>query len=120
MCHDAWQRHACATHGMPRVNMHGTFGAYIYGVSNSICGGGSKLQSVGAAKRRRRKGKEKGRKGEEKGRKGKEKGRKRKEKERRKERKKENEERERKEEKEGMSRSEQSQTAKNPELHYKR
>ena len=49
--------------------------------------GGSKLQFVGAARRRRRKGKEKGRKGEEKGRKGKEKGTKIKEKERRKGRK---------------------------------
>ena len=78
------------------------------------------LQSVGAARRRRRKGKEKGRKGEEKGRKGKDKGRKRKEKERRKERKKEKEERERKEEKEGVSRNEQTRMAKNPELRYKR
>ena len=87
-------------------------------------GGGSKLQSVGAARRRRRKGKEKERKGEEKGRKGKEKWRKRKEKERRKEKKreekkKEKEERERKEEKDGVSRSEQTRTAKNPELRYK-
>ena len=69
---------------------------------------------MGAARRRRRKGKEKGRKGEEKGRKGKEKWRK------RKERKKEKEERERKEEKEGVSRSEQTRKAKNPKLRYKR
>ena len=59
--------------------------------------GGSKLQLVGATRRRRGKGKEKGRKGEEKGRKGKEKGRKIKEKERRKEKKKGEEERKKKE-----------------------
>ena len=68
----------------------------------------AQLQSVGAARRRRRKGKEKGRKEEEKWRKRKEKGRKRKENERRKERKKEKEKRERKEENEGVSRSEQT------------
>ena len=113
MC-DTWQA-MCVTHGMPCVNMHGTFEAYIYGVSNSAYGGGggSKLQSVGATRRRMRNGKEKGRKG-------KEKGRKRKENERRKVRKKEKEERERKEEKEGVSRSEQTRTEKNPELRYKR
>ena len=101
---------------------HGTFEAYIYGVSNSVCGGGggSKLQSVGAARRRKRKGKEKGGKGEKKGRKGKEKRRYRKERERRKERKKEKEERERKEEKDGVSRNEKIRTAKNSELRYKR
>ena len=75
---------------------------------------------MGAARRRRRKGKEKGRNGEEKGRKGKEKGRKRKEKERRKEKKKGEEGRKKKEEKEGVSRSEETQTAKNSELRYER
>ena len=121
MCHNAWERHACVTHGMPCVNMHGSFEAYIRDFTWAVGEARrAQLQSVGAARRRRRKGKEKGRKGEEKGRKGKEKRRKRKEKERRKERKKEKEERERKEEKEGVSRSEQTRTAKNPELHYKR
>ena len=79
MC-DTWQA-MYVTHGMPCVNMHGPFEAYIRGFtwavhtskesSISICGG--------AATRRKRKGKEEGRKGEDKGRKGKEKGRKRKE-----------------------------------------
>ena len=69
--------------------------------------GGQKIHFVGgAAKRRRRKGKEKGRKGEEKGRKGKEKGRKRRENERRKEKKKGEKERKKKEENEGVLRSE--------------
>ena len=53
-------------------------------------------------------------------RKGKEKGRERKENERRKEKKKGEEERNKKEEKEGGLRSEHTQTAKNPELRYKR
>ena len=57
---------------------------------------------------------------EEEGRKGKEKGRKREEKERRKEKKKGEEERKKKEEKEGMLCIEQTWTAKNPELRYKR
>ena len=96
--------YACGTHGMPCVNMHGTLESYKYG---------SKIQFVGAARSRRRKGKEKGRKG-------KEKGRKRKEKERRKEKKKKEEERKKKEEKEGVPHSEQTQTVKNSELHYKR
>ena len=75
---------------------------------------GVPIQFTGVA-RRRRKGKKKGRKGKVKGRKGKEKGRKRKEK-----KKKNEEERKNKEEKEGVSRSEQTQTAKNSELCYKR
>ena len=63
---------------------------------------------------------EEGRKGEEKGRKGKEKGRRMEENERRKEKKKGEEERKKKEEKEGVLRSEQTRTTKNPELRYKR
>ena len=112
----------CVTHGIACVNLNGSFEAYIRGFTWAvhISKGGSKLQFVGAARRRRGKGKEKGRKGEEKGRKGKEKGRKRKEKERRKEKKKGEEERKKKEEKEGMLRSEQTRMAKNPELCYKR
>ena len=68
---DTWPA-MCVTHGMPCVNMHCTFEAYIYGVSNSVCergggggGGGSKLLSVGEARRRRQKGKDKRRKGKE-------------------------------------------------------
>ena len=114
MCHNAWQRHACVTHDMPCVNMHDSFEAYIRGFTWAVGEARrAQLQSMGAARRRRRKGKEKGRKG-------KEKGRKKKEKERRKERKKEKEERERKEEKEGVSRSEKTRTEKNPKLRYKR
>ena len=82
--------YACVTHGMPCVNMHGTFESYKYGSSNSVRGS-SKIQFIGATRRRRT--------GKEKGRKGKEKGRKRKEKERRKEKKKKEEERKKKEEK---------------------
>ena len=81
MC-DIWQA-MCVTHGMPCVNMHGSFKAYIRGCSWLI-----RTSKGAVARRRRRKGKEEGRKGEEKGRKGKKKGRKRKEKERRKEKKK--------------------------------
>ena len=36
---DTWPA-MCVTHGMPCVNMHCTFEAYIYGVSNSVCEGG--------------------------------------------------------------------------------
>ena len=100
---------------MPCVNMHDTLRAINRRAQIQFVGGrgGSKLQSVGAARRRRRKGEEKVRKGEEKG-------RKRKEKERRKEKKKGEEERKKKEEKEGVLRSEQTRTAKNTKLHYKR
>ena len=60
-------------------------------------------------RRRRRKGEEKGRKGKEERRK-----------ERRKEKMKGEEERKKKEEEEGVLRNEQTRTAKNPELRYKR
>ena len=104
MCHNAWQRHACVTHGMPCVNMHGTFGHYIRAFIHGV------LRSVrGSSKEKRKGGKEKERKGEEKGRKGKEKGKKKGE-----------EERKKKEEEEGVLRSEQTRTAKNLELRYKR
>ena len=62
MCHNAWQRHACVTHGMPCVNLHGSFKAYIRGCSWLI-----RTSKGATARRRRRKGKEEGRKGEEKG-----------------------------------------------------
>ena len=79
------------THGMPGVNMHGSFEAYIRGFTWAVLRskGGNKLLSMGAARRRRGKGKrERGerrreneernrereeRKGIEKGRKGKKK-----------------------------------------------
>ena len=94
MC-DTWQA-MYVTHGLPCVNMHATFEAYIYGAL---------IQFIETSKggRRRRRGKDKGRRGKEKGRKGKEKGRKKKEKERRKEKKKGKEERKKKEEKEGVA-----------------
>ena len=77
MC-DTWQA-MCVTHG----NMHGSFEAYIWGFKWSVLKGkgGSKLQSVGAARRRRGKGKRERRKGEEKGRKGEENGKKKREEE---------------------------------------
>ena len=57
MC-DTWQA-MCVTHGMPCVNMHGSFEAYIRGFTWVVLTnrGGSKLLSVGAARRRRGKGK---------------------------------------------------------------
>ena len=110
----------CVTHGMPCVIMHVPFGTYI-SREVPIQLMAAQIECVGGAvRRRRRKGKEKGRRGKEKGRKGKEKGRKRKEKERRKEKKKWEKERKKKEEKEGGLRSEQTRTAKDPELRYKR
>ena len=37
-CHNAWQRHAmCMKHGMPCVNMHGSFQAYIRGFTWAVC-----------------------------------------------------------------------------------
>ena len=54
--------------GMPCVNIHGTLEGYKRGVPIQFVGG-NKFQFVGAARRRRRKGKEKGRKGKEKGKK---------------------------------------------------
>ena len=84
-------------------------------------GMGSSFHTAGSSVRGSSKEKEEeGRKGEEKGRKGKEKGRRRVKKERRKEKKKGEEERKKKEEKEGVLRSEQTRTAKNLELRYKR
>ena len=87
MCHNAWQRHACVTHGMPCVTMDGLFKAYIYGVSKSVCGRGAarsspwEQQGEGGGREKRKGGKEK-RKGGKEMRKG-GKGRKRKEEKRR-------------------------------------
>ena len=77
---DTWLA-MCVAHGKRCVIMHDPFETYKYGSSHSVLGG-TKIQFVGAARRKRRKGKEKGRRGKEKGRNGNEKGRKRKEKER--------------------------------------
>ena len=40
MCHNAWQRHTCVTHGMPCVNMHGNLEGYKRGVPIQFGGGG--------------------------------------------------------------------------------
>ena len=83
----------CVTHGMPCVNMHDT----LIAINRS-----AQIQFVQSANSVRggssKEEEEKGRKGEEKG----------------------EEERKRKEEEEGVLRSEQTRTAKNPELRYKR
>ena len=55
----------CVTHGMPCVNMHGSFKAYIRGCSWLI-----RTSKGAVARRRRRKGKEEGRKGGKEKRKG--------------------------------------------------
>ena len=98
MCHNAWQRHACVTHGkamcvthgMPCVNMHSSCHAYIRSSHGLLVGARESSKPVhGAARRRgrvgrrrRRKGEEKGRKVKEERRKGKEKGKKKREEER--------------------------------------
>ena len=124
MCHNAWQRHACVPcvimHGKGmhvcdtwHVNMHGSFEAYIRGFTWAVCRSKESSTSVHGSNKEKEEGKRerKERKGEreEKKRKG-----------RKKREGKKREERERKEEKEGVSRSEQTRTAKNPELCYKR
>ena len=120
MCHNAWQRLACVTHGMPCVNMHGSCHAYIRSSHGLLVEARESSKPVrGAARRRGREGRRRRRKGEEKGRKGKEGGKERR-KERRKEKRKGEEERKKKEEEEGVLRSEQTRTAKNPELRYKK
>ena len=80
--------YACVTHGMPCVNMHGTFEGYIYGSSNSVRRGqqeekgkaiymGVPIQFVEGSKKKRDEGKrereERKGKREEKKRKGKKK-----------------------------------------------
>ena len=88
----------CVTHGMPCVNMHGTFESYNYGSSNSVRG---EQKEEGGGKERRNGGKEKKRKEE-------------------KEKKKKGGIEEKERGKEGVSHSEQTQTAKNSELCNKR
>ena len=83
MCHNAWQRHACVTHGKPCVNMLGSCHAYIRSSHGLLVGARESSKPVrGAARRRGREGRRRRRKGEEKGRKGKEKGKKKREEER--------------------------------------
>ena len=59
MCHNAWQRHACVTHGMPCVTMHGLFKAYIYGVSKIrlLRGEGQQEAVCGSSKEKEEEGK---------------------------------------------------------------
>ena len=114
MC-DTWQA-MCVTHGMPCVNMHGSFEAYIRASHGLLVEGRESSRSVrGSSKEKREGGKEK-----RKGRKERRKGGKERRKEIRKEKKKGEEERKKKEEEEGVLRSEQTRTAKNLELSYKR
>ena len=119
MC-DTWQA-MCVTHGMPCVTMHGLYEAYIYGSQIQFGGQGQQASVRGSSKEEEegKRGREESRREREE-RKGKEKGRKMEEKERRKEKKKGEEEKKKKEGKEGVLRSEQTRTAKNPELCYKR
>ena len=121
MCQNAGQRHACVTHGMPCVNMHGSCHAYIRSSHGLLVGQGrAPNQSV------EQQGEEEGREGEGGGKekrnggKKRRKGGKERRKEIRKEKRKGEEERKNKEEEEGVLRGEQTRTAKNPELRYKR
>ena len=117
MCHNAWQRHACVTHGSPCVNMHAHHGGYKYGHGQLISDsssfspweqqGGGGREKEKEEERKERKGKEEWRKGEEKGKK-------------KREGKRGGKEEKKKEEEEGVLCSEQTRTAKNPELRYKR
>ena len=105
----------CVTHGMPCVNMHGSFKAYIRGCNWLIRTSKGGQQGEGGGREKRKGGKEKRRGGKEKKKGGKEK--KRKEEKRRRKRRKRGK---KKEEKEGVSHSEETQTAKNLELRYER
>ena len=120
MCHNAWQRHACVTHGMPCVNMHVSFEAYIRASHGLLVEARESSRSVrGSSKEKRKEGKEK----EEERRREREerrKGGKERRKKRRKEKKKGEEERKKKEEEKGVLRSEQTRMTKNSELRYKR
>ena len=111
------------THGMPCVNMHGSFEAYIRGLKWAVlttkrAASFSPWEHQGEGGGRE---KEKGRKGEEKGRKVKKKGEEMKgERKKEKIRKKGRMRGKRKRKKEGVLHSEQTRTAKNLELSYKR
>ena len=118
---DTWQA-MCVTHGMPCVNMHDSFPCLYKGLTWAVGRGKGELkislwEQQGEEEGREGEGgeKEKGKGGKERRKEGKER-----RKERRKEKKKGEEERKKKEEEEGVLRSEQPRTAKNPELRYKR
>ena len=118
MC-DTWQA-MCVTHGMPCVNMHGSFEAYIRGFTWAVCRSKESSISVrgGSSKDKEEEGKREGG-GREKRKGGKEMRKGGKEKIRKEEKRREEkgeEERKKKEEKEGVLRSEQIQMEKNPEL----
>ena len=95
----------CVTHGMPCVNMHGTLRhyirAFIHRVSRSVRGCSKEKRKGGKEKEEERRREREERKEEKRRRKGRKRGK-------------------RKEEEEGVLRSEQTRTAKNPELRYKR
>ena len=66
MCHNAWQRHACVTHGKPCVNMHGSFEVYIRGFTRGAASFSSwEQQGEGGGREKRKGGKEKRKGGEE-------------------------------------------------------
>ena len=60
MC-DTWQA-MCATHGMPCINMHGSFEAYIEGFTWAVCRSKDSLISVrgGSSKEKEEEGKREG------------------------------------------------------------
>ena len=61
--------YACGTHGMPCVNMHGSFEDYIRGFSWAIYTSKGEEQEEGRGRERRKGGKERRKEGEEKKRK---------------------------------------------------
>ena len=115
MC-DTWQA-MCVAHGMPCVNMHAHHEGYKNGHGKLISDSSSFSpweQQGGGGREKEKEEERKGRKGKEEGRKGEEKGKKKREEEMG------GKEKKKKEEEEGVLRSEQTRTAKNPELRYKR
>ena len=113
MC-DTWQA-MCVTHGMSCVDMHGSLPCLYKRLTWAVG------RSKGELKINpwEQQGEEEGREGEGGGKERRKRGKERR-KERRKEKEKGAEERKKKEEEEGLLRSEQPRTAKNPELRYKR
>ena len=69
MYHNARQRHACVTHGMPCANMHGTFEGYKMGAPIQFV-----EQQEGGGREKRKGGKEKKREEEKRRRKRRKKG----------------------------------------------
>ena len=54
---NVWQRHACVTHGMPCVNMHGNLEGYKRGVPIQFVGGGQQASVRGSIKEKEEEGK---------------------------------------------------------------